>query len=149
MGAIPHTKQWLAIGMAACWMAAALPSSTYAEPAQQGEGGEAEELPVAPGYMPMPMLNIAVVKNGRVSGHLMVEMVLDAASDEVMQAIAGNRTLLSANYTKALGIWAAAFQDARAVANVIAIKNQLQNETDKVLGRTDAIVLLQSAMLRR
>lgn len=76
-------------------------------------------------------------------------MVLDVATVEAMGAINEKRTLLIAGYADSLGRWAAAFQDVRAPANVIAIKNQLQTVTNEVLGRTDAIVLLQGVMINR
>lgn len=148
----PRLKQSIAASLTACWMMAALPSLAYAEPAshgKEGEQGDAGELAEGPGFLHMPLLNIPVLKNNRVSGRLMVDMVLDAASAEAIQEIAKNRTLLSAGYTAALGAWAASFQDAYAPANVVAIKNQLQNVTNETLGRTDVVVLLQSAMLRR
>jgi hypothetical protein len=123
-----------------------------AEPAAAGaEGGEGEKaaLPAAPDYMPMPVLNIPVLKKNRAAGNLMISMVLDVASDETMKAIDEKRTLLTATYAETLGGWAATFQNPRAPANVIAIKNQLQQVTDTVLGRSDAIVLLQGVMLNR
>lgn len=76
-------------------------------------------------------------------------MVLDVATDEAMGTINEKRTLLIAGYADALGRWAAAFQEARAPVNVIAIKNQLQTVTNEVLGRTDAVVLLQGATINR
>lgn len=127
-----------------------------AEPAAEGAAGaegegekEKEPLPVAPDYMPLPMLNIPVLKKNRLQGNLMITMVLDVATDETMQAIDVNRTRLNAGYTETLSVWATKFQSPRAPANVIAIKHQLQTVTDTVLGRNDAIVLLQGAMLRR
>ncbi len=149
MGENPGMRQWFTACMVVCLVSAALPSVAHAEPAQQGEGGGMQELPAAPGFMPMPSLNIPVLKNNRVTGNLMVDMVLDVASTETMQAVADNHIRLSAGYADALGKWAAAFQDAHAPANVIAIKNQLQNVTNEVIGRTDSTVLLQSVMLRR
>lgn len=149
MDANAGIKQWIAICMTVCWIVVIHPSISHAEPAQHGEGGKVEELPAAPAFMTMPPLHIPVVKNNRIAGHLMVDMVLDVATDEAVLDVAENRILLSTGYTAALGKWARTFQDARAPANVIAIKGQLQNVTNEVLGRTDAIVLLQSAMLRR
>ncbi|MCK9993068.1 MAG: hypothetical protein Dbin4_01588 [Alphaproteobacteria bacterium] len=149
------------------WLAALLlgaPASTIApvtahasEVAAPEEGAEAEPgaeageevLPVAPDYMPMPVLNIPVLRQNRVAGRLMIEMVLDVASDETMRGIHENRSRLMAGYTETLGAWAAKFQEARGPAQVIAIKNQLQNVTNTVLARDDAIVLLQSAMMTR
>lgn len=127
-------------------------SAHSAEPAAEGdEAGEGEKaaLPVAPDYMPMPVLTIPVLKKNRAAGNLMISMVLDVASDETMLAIDEKRTLLTASYAETVGGWAAKFQNPRAPANVIAIKNQLQNVTDTVLGRNDAIVLLQGVMLNR
>lgn len=145
----PCLRQWSAACMAACLLAAGLSSTTHAEPASHGGEGEAIELLVAPDYLPIPSLNIPMLKKNRLTGSLRVDMVLDVATDEAMGAIDEKRTLLIAGYTDALGTWAAAFQDVRAPANVIAIKNQLQTVTNEVLGRTDAIVLLQGVMINR
>ncbi|MSP43959.1 MAG: hypothetical protein EXR08_11470 [Alphaproteobacteria bacterium] len=79
----------------------------------------------------------------------MIAMVLDVATDETMKAIDESRTRLTAAYTETLSIWAIKFQNPRAPANVIAIKHQLQEVTDTVLGRSDATVLLQGVMLNR
>jgi len=135
--------------MAACLLVAILPSTAQAEPASHGGEGEGIELLVAPDYLPMPSLNIPMLRKNRLTGSLRVDMVLDVATDEAMGAINEKRTLLIAGYADALGRWAAAFQDVRAPANVIAIKNQLQTVTNEVLGGTDAIVLLQGVMINR
>lgn len=145
----PRLRQWPAACMAACLLAATLPSTAHAESASHGGEGEGIELLVAPDYLPMPSLNIPMLKKNRLTGSLRVDMVLDVATDEAMGAINEKRTLLIAGYADALGRWAAAFQDVRAPANVIAIKNQLQTVTNEVLGRTDAIVLLQGVMISR
>ncbi len=97
----------------------------------------------------MPSLTIAMLKNNRIAGSLMVEVMIDIPTQESMTEFYANRSRLSAGYIETLGKWAAAFQDVRAPANVIAIKNQMQNVTNEVLGRTDATVLLQNVMLRR
>lgn len=126
-----------------------------APPPQSGDAS-AEEASVEPGEMltapnivPLPPLNIPMLKQNRIVGNLAIEVMIDIASQESMQEFYAKRSRLFAMYADTLGKWAAAFQDARAPANVIAIKNQLQNATNAVLGRTDTIVLLQSAMVRR
>lgn len=151
-------RSWLAALLLGALAITGAPVTAHAsEAAAPEEGAEAEPgaeageevLPVAPDYMPMPVLNIPVLRQNRVAGRLMIEMVLDVASDETMRAIHENRTSLMAGYTGTLGAWAAKFQEARGPAQVIAIKNQLQNVTKTVLARDDAIVLLQSAMMTR
>ncbi len=144
----PRLRQWSAACMAACLLTATLPSTTHAEAASD-EAGEGTELPVAPDYFPMPSLNIPMLRKNRLTGSLRVDMVLDVATDEAMGTINEKRTLLIAGYADALGRWAAAFQEARAPVNGIAIKNQLQTVTNEVLGRTDAVVLLQGATINR
>ncbi len=144
MGDKTFIKQWLAASAAGLLLA----SAAHAVPAAQGEG-KPEDLLTAPDFVPMPLLNIPLLKNNRVAGRMSIEMVLDIASADGMRALSQNRTRLTAGYAQALSKWAAVFQDPRAPANVVAIKQQLQKVTDDVLGRTDAVVLLQSAMLRR
>jgi hypothetical protein len=114
-----------------------------------GEKAEPEALLTAPDIVPMPSLNIPMLKGNRIAGTLSVEVMIDIATQERMDEFYAKRSRLAARYADALSKWASAFQDVRAPANVIAIKNQLQNVTNEVLGGTGATVLLQSAMLRR
>ncbi len=115
----------------------------------EGASAEPEEMLTAPDIVRLAPLNIPMLKQNRIVGNLAIEVMIDISSQESMQEFYAKRSRLSAMYVDALGKWAATFQDARAPVNVIAIKNQLQNVTNAVLGRTDAIVLLQNAMLRR
>lgn len=152
MSEINAIKQWLAIFMAVFALMLAPPVAALAESALDSDTQAQEEpqvLPAAPAIMPVPPLNIALVQNNRIAGNLMVDLMLDISSNEGIEKVSTSQTRLATGYVEALGKWAAAFQDISAPANVIAIKNQLQKVTNDVLGRTDAIVLLQSVMLRR
>lgn len=152
MSEINAIKQWLAIFMAVFALMLAPPVAALAESALDSDTQAQEEpqaLPAAPAIMPVPPLNIALVQNNRITGNLMVDLMLDISSNEGIEKVSTSQTRLATGYVEALGKWAAAFQDISAPANVIAIKTQLQKVTNDVLGRTDAIVLLQSVMLRR
>jgi len=150
-------KQILASCTLAVLMIAALPSKAPAksappeppENAAAGHAARADQELVTPAIVEMPALHIVMLKKNRVAGNLMIEMMLDIPSPQSMAQLNTYQSRLSASYTEALGKWAAAFQDAGAPANVIAIKNQLQRVTDMVLGSTEAKVLLLNATVMR
>lgn len=141
------------IGLCALGLALGLISEisrAVAEPSgHNGNENMQEKKAVTPGFVTLPLLSIPLIRNNRVAGSLSVEIVLDAITGEAVTAATENQSLLIARYNEALGKWAASFQDVKAPANVIAIKQQLQKVTDNLLGNTDTKVLLQSAMLRR
>lgn len=144
--------------LVACQMVVAAAKSGPPPEGQATEAGEAkdggknadpEALRTAPDIVPMPSMNIPVFKGNRIAGTLSVELMIDIATQEHMVEFHANRSRLAAAYTDALGKWANAFQDVHAPANVIAIRNQLQNVTNEVLGGTGTTILLQGALLRR
>lgn len=150
-------KQFLASYALAVLMMTAAPSLALAntappeppENAASGHAAKAGTEMVTPAIVEMPALHIVVLKKNQIAGNLIIEMMLDIPDPQSMAQFSANQSRLSAGYTEALGKWAATFQDARAPANVIAIKNQLQRVTDMVLGLTDAKVLLLNATLMR
>lgn len=150
MGKISSVKQWFAVCAVVFLISPVLaPAAQAKESVLDSETGEKEPLPAAPAILPMPLLNIPVIRNSKIMGSLIIEIRLDVSSDEAMQALNLKQSQLSADYAETLGKWAASFQDPRGAANVIAIKNLLQKVTNEVLGSSDAIVLMQSALLRR
>jgi len=150
-------KQFLASCALAVLMLAPLPRLALAnsappepsENAASGHAAKAETEMVTPAIVEMPALHIVMLKNNQIAGNLVIEMRLDIPSPQSMAQFNANQSRLSANYTATLGKWATTFQDARAPANVIAIKNQLQRVTDMVLGLTDTKVLLLNATVMR
>ena len=139
----------MAIGCATIWMllaGACFPVS--AAPESHG-AGKSEEVILPLDYLPVPPVNVPLFKNNKVAGSLRVDMVLNITDVAVMAHANKNRVRLSPAYADALTRWAAVFQDPSTPVNVIAIKNQLQNVTIKILGSDEAVVLLQTVMLRR
>jgi len=142
-----------AVAFAAMLMACATDGAWANEPPVAEEAvaeGETEkpEGPVAPGYLAVPVLNISVVKQNRIRGVLVVNLVLDIEQQDAMDAANGLLPRLADGYASALAKWSNSFQSIREPANVIAIKNQLQQVTNQVLERDDVRVLLQNALLK-
>lgn len=116
--------------------------------APESEGEAAKEGPVAPGFFPVPDLNVLVVKQNRVRGVLAVKLVLDIEKQDAMDQAGALLPRLSADYSSALAKWSNTFQNLREPANVTSIKQQLQLVTNRVMGREDVSVLLQRVLLR-
>lgn len=113
-----------------------------------GEAPKPVEPMDAPGFLRVPALNVPVVKQNRMRGMLAVKLVLDIEAQDAMNEAAQLLPRLNAGYASALAKWSNGFQNPREPANVIAIKQQLQQVTNKVLDRNDVIVLLQHALLQ-
>ena len=137
-----------AAALIACAAQGAWANEPPVEEAAAEGAKEESEAPVAPGYLAVPVLNISVVKQNRVRGVLVVNLVLDIEQQDAMDAANGLLPRLADGYAGALAKWSNSFQSLREPANVVAIKNQLQQVTDQVLGRGDVRVLLQNALLK-
>lgn len=125
--------------------------SNESPPPQEGAAEAAKqesEAPVAPGFLAVPALNISVVKQNRIRGVLAVNAVLDIARQDAMDVAIGLMPRLTGGYASALAKWSNIYQGVHEPANVVAIKNQLQQVTNQVLGRDDVQVLLQNALLK-
>lgn len=143
-------RQRLFATACACLFIVGHAGSAQAEPAgHNGNVNTEGKKAIPPGFITLPPVTIPLIRRNRVAGNLNLEIVLDATTGEAVTAATEKQSLLLAGYHTALSTWSVSFQDIKAPANVIAIKQQLQKVTDTVMGSTDAKVLLQSAMLRR
>lgn len=113
-----------------------------------GDAAKPVESLAAPGFLRVPALNVPVVKQNQVRRMLAVKLVLDIEAQDAMDQAAQLLPRLNADYASALAKWSNRFQDPREPANVIAIKQQLQQVTNRVLARDDVIVLLQHALMQ-
>lgn len=132
----------LAVGVTG--QASAKQPAGLAEKAEKAAEKAAQQgMLVAPGFLPVPILNISLIKQNRVRGAMVIELVLDIEKQNAMDAATKMMPRLNEGYASALAKWSNAFQGVYEPANVIAIKNQLQQVTNQVLGRDDALVLLK------
>lgn len=125
-------------------------STVTAEPS--GHAGNVtvkDMMPVQPGFLSIPAMNIPVFRNHQKAGSLLVVVILDMTSGDAVQKVEANQLQLASRYAEALTRWASVFQSPSAPANVFAIKNRLQEVTHEVTGREDVTVLLQKVTMVR
>jgi hypothetical protein len=143
-------RRSVAVSFAAALLLASGLSAVKAEPS--GHAGNAtvkDMMPVEPGFLSIPAMNIPVFRNHQKAGSLLVVVILDMTSGDAVQKVEANQLQLASRYAEALTRWASVFQSPSAPANVVAIKNRLQEVTNEVTGRTDVTVLLQKATMMR
>ena len=125
-------------------------SASRAEPSgHAGNETVKDMMPVQPGFLAIPAMNIPVFRNHQKAASLLVAVILDIASGDAVKSVEDNQLQLASRYAEALTKWASVFQSPNTPANVFAIKNRLQEVTNEVMGRTDVTVLLQKATLVR
>lgn len=137
--------------------AAALVTATGGAPALAAGGGHDEPQKAAPGkrkptdadsYVGVDALAVSILVNGRPRGLLLVELCLDVPDAELRASAEAQIPRLMDAYNGALGRYGATTAHPNRAPDAGGVAALLQAETDRVLGKAGAQVLLANLMVR-
>ena len=116
---------------------------------QQAPASRQERLTSAQSYLPMPTLQVSIIRRDAISAMMVVEMGVDVQDPALRQHANLNQPRLHDALRTALSTYANIYYRDRTVPDPTTITRLLQQAVDRTLGQPGARVLLSNIIYQR